>query len=168
MDARQNTANEIEEIDKAVKASQPVVLSLQQQAWIDYNAMSGIVTDLTEDKPIRKITISEFAKMLDVNRDTLRRWRNEIPDFWERVNKRRQELAPTSRLQKMHETWYLKAAKFENWPITEAWLRNFDPEYKEPRAKVEHEMGDSWAALIRSKKQIIEGETSEATDDQSS
>jgi DNA-binding transcriptional regulator YiaG len=158
MTPSQNLANEISEIDVAVKAATPFVMSAQQQLWIDYNALSGIVTDITEDQSIRKMPITEFAEKIGVSRETLRQWRTMIPDFWDRVNKRREELAPQSRVQAFHEKWYVSALKMNNWAVSEAWARNFVPGYKEAKTKVEHELGNSWTALAQGKKEVIEGE----------
>ncbi len=171
MDESHNVANEIREIDTAVKNLKREELTLQQQAWVDYNALSGIVTDLTSEHKdasgstlvMRKMTIIEFADKLGVDRQTLRRWRESIPNFWEKVNARRKELAPQARLQRIHETWYLKAAALKNWQITEAWLINFDPNYKQPRMKVEHDITESMADALglakrRRTENIQEGE----------
>lgn len=174
MDNGQNLAKDIEQIDVAMNDAKPFVLTEQQQAWIDYNALSGLITDNTDERrseggeivTLRKLPIYEFAEMLGVSRETLRNWRTSIPNFWQLVNDRRKELAPHSRLMRVHETWYLKAVA-GSWPHMEAWLRNFDPEYKEPRAKVEHELGDSWAALARQKviatsnPKVIDAETTD-------
>lgn len=147
---------------------QPTLITAQQQAWIDYNAMSGLITDLTTDKldkdgqpaVLRKMTITEFAKLLEVDRKTLRNWRETIPDFWKRVNDRRAELSTESRLAKMHEVWYLSALKSgkDGFKDRQLWLANFDPKFKMPAQKIEHEAGNSWAALLRKKVKVIEGE----------
>lgn len=169
----QSLADEISQIDKAVADATPPVLTMQQQMWIDYNALSGLITDNTQEwfdregnpVTIKKMTIVEFAKMIDVSRETLRLWRNSVPDFWGRVNARRRELAPQSRLQKMHEAWYLKALKMDNWPVSEAWFINFDPNYETPKIKHQHEIGDNLAELLLTAERdgIIEGEVAHAS-----
>lgn len=132
-------------------------MDIKQQAWIDYNAMSGLITDNTEERPIkgtndtstmRKMPIIEFAQMIDVSRETLRQWRNSIPDFWQKVNDRRHELAPTARLQKMHEVWYLSALNPKNFQDRQLWLANFDPNFRMPTQKLEHEAGGGLADLL--------------------
>lgn len=40
-----------------------------------------------------------------------------------------------------------------DWRITDAWLRNFDPNYREPKEKVEVELGAELADLINAKRQ---------------
>jgi hypothetical protein len=167
MDPRRNSALSLAPTDASDADPATKQLTIQQQAWIDYNALNGLITDILEEKvdpktgtalTMRKMTIQEFAELIDVHRDTLRVWRTAIPNFWERVNQRRKELAPTARLQQIHERWYLNALKMKNWPVTEAWLRNFDPDYREPKQKIEHELGNSWMALFEHKRKVIEGE----------
>jgi len=165
METRQNTptAPTPTDVSDADAANKP--LTIQQQLWIDYNALGGLITDLTDPRldkktgletTLRKMSITEFARKLDVHRDTLRRWRTEIPNFWDRVNQRRRELAPQGRLQRVHETWYLKAVAGEYGHMV-LWLANFDPNFRMPSQEVKHELGDSWVELMKGKK-IIEGE----------
>jgi hypothetical protein len=171
MDNGQNLANEIQEIDVAVRAANPEPLTPQQQMWIDYNALGGLIVDNTDERwdsvnqvttTMRKMSISEFAKMIDVSRETLRLWRNSIPDFWGKVNVRRQELAPRARLQKMHEVWFLSALKTgaEGFRDRQMWLANFDKDFRMPAQKMEHDIGDNLAELLIAAKRdgIIEGE----------
>lgn len=166
MDDLQDSTNELVLTDEAVAEVDLKKLKDLQQLWVDYRALSGLIFDSQNfdengNWKLRTISVSEFAQRIGVHRDTLYRWQSAIPDFWQRVNQRRQELNPQSRLAKIHETWYLKAAGMKDWRITEAWLRNFDPNYKEAKTKVEHEVGNSWAALMQNKNHVIEGETVE-------
>jgi hypothetical protein len=178
MENGQNLADEIKQIDEAVKSTLPVTLSAQQQLWIDYNALSGLITDVTgtggfdregNELRIRKMPITEFSQLIGVSRETLRAWRLSIPDFWKRVEDRRQELAPQSRVQAFHEKWYMAALSMKNWQVSEAWAINFLPNYKAPKLKVEHDLGNSWAALLGNKRKIVEniveGEVVDATPD---
>lgn len=172
MENPQNSPNEIELIDKAIKKTKPFVLTIQQQYWIDYNALSGLITDITDDRvnergdplTMQKMTITKFAELLDVDRTTLRNWTRSIPDFWDRVNARRRELAPQARLQKVHEVWYLAAQSPKNFQDRQLWLANFDPNFRMPAQKVEHEMGNSWAALLESKRKVIESTNADTSD----
>jgi hypothetical protein len=61
------------------------------------------------------------------------------------------ELAPQSRVQLFHERWYTAALSMKNWQVSEAWAINFLPNYKAPKVKIEHEAGNTWAALIRAR-----------------
>jgi hypothetical protein len=145
MDAGQNLTKVDDGIDyKAIEDSM-FVLTPQQQVWIDYKAVSGFVY---EDDKFRKMTVGELATKLNVSRETLYAWRNQIPNFWERVSERRKELGSTEWLVKMHEQWKLHALKFDNWQVSEAWLINFDPSYTAPKLKVQHELGDGVADAL--------------------
>lgn len=166
---RQQSANEVAEIDKAMatlgKSPVDFVITPQMQAWIDYNALNGTITDNMESMVIRKMSIIEFAQIINVNRDTLRNWRTYIPNFWERVNERRKELTPRSRLQIMNDRWYIEAMKMKNWALVEAWFRNNDTDYKEAKQKTELNIGDGLADALniarerRLKSQtVVEGE----------
>jgi len=142
MEPSQNLTKVNDEIDfKAIEASM-YVLTPQQQMWIDYKAVSGIVY---KDDRMRKMSVGELAARLGVSRETLYAWRNQIPNFWDRVAERRKELGKTEWLVRIHEKWKIKALEFEDWRITEAWLINFDPDYKTPKLKVEHDIGDGLA-----------------------
>lgn len=165
MDTPQNVPNgQLQKLPKTVE----FLITPQQQAWVDYNALGGLITDITDERldkdgnPItmRKMSATEFAEMIGVDRKTLRRWRADIPNFWGLVNSRRQELAPQSRLQKVHEVWYLSALNPKNTRDRELWLANFDPDFKMPNQKIEHEIGDNYANLlaIAARDGIIEGE----------
>jgi hypothetical protein len=145
MEPQQNPTNASDVIDTKRKSVGAYTLTPQQQAWIDYKALSGIVY---ENDMMRKMTVEEFATRVGVHRDTLYAWRNQIPNFWQRVDERRRELGATEWLVKMHEKWKIKALAFDNWQISEAWLINFDSSYKTPKLKVEHELGDSMADAL--------------------
>lgn len=154
MSARQNLTT----TKKAAEVTKESVGDWRHEAWIDYRALNGLITD---DDGIRKMTVDEFATWVGVaTRQTLYDWQKSIPDFWQRVNDRRVEIAPRARLQRIHETWYLKAAQVNNWPVTEAWLRNFDPNFKEARTKVEHDVAGSLLDVLEKARtrSVIEGE----------
>lgn len=135
------------------------MLTEVQRAYVDYKALGGIVTD---DEGVRKMTVSDLATMLGVTRNAIYDAKDHVPNFWQLVEDRRKELGGQSRLARFHETWYLKAIKMDNWQISEAWARNFDKSYREPKQKVEHELGNSWSALLENKRKqannIVEGE----------
>ena len=124
---------------------------------IDFKALNGLMTD--EEGNLKKMSMQVFASMLDVDRTTLYEWMKR-PGFWDMVNSRRKELSSGGRLAKVHETLYLMAVKGE-WQHLNAWLVNFDPNYRTPTQKVEVEAGDSLVEAIgiaRARKATIEGE----------
>lgn len=157
-------------------------LTPQQQTWVDFRALNGLVFDETASEtkldqngrtivtgiPMVKMSTQQLADTLQVTRETLYDWTRKIPDFWEMVNARRIELAPRQRLTKMHEVWYLSALKPGNDGHRDRvlWLANFDPNFRMPTQPVKHDMGDSWAALLNAKapqkQEPIEGEIVDA------
>lgn len=142
----------VTDTNSVTTSKKEVVTDPRHQALIDYRAMNGLITD---DDGIRKMTVDDLAKALGVDRRQLYRWQDSIPDFWDLVNNRRKEISPKSRLQRVHETWYLKAVKGE-WQHMNAWLMNFDSSYVVPTQKVEHEAGQSMVELMRELKDTIE------------
>ena len=134
------------------------LLSLQQQAWIDYKAVGGWLTDADSNVP-KKMTVIELAEKLGVTRDLLYKWTKNIPSFWERVATRRKELGSQERLIKVHDTWYLKALG-GSYPHLQLWLANFDPDFRMPTEKVQHDIGDGFMEALgvaQKRKQLIDG-----------
>lgn len=133
-------------------------LSPQQQAFIDYKALGGVVLNKDTDT-FEKWTMADFSRKIGVDRGTLYNWRDSIPGFWDRVAERRKELNAGEWLSKLHEKWKLKALEFNNWQITEAWMINFDPTYKAPKLKVEHDVTDTMAdalTMARNRRKKLE------------
>lgn len=164
MNPTQAYTDEISQIDTASIERSVYQLSPLQLAWIDYKALGGIVMDKENDK-MRKMTVQELADKLGVERKTLYNWRESIPGFWDRVAERRKELNSGEWLALIHEKWKLKALAFDNWPVTEAFLINFDPNYVTPKVKVEHDIGDNYTALLAAaaRDNVIDGEVTHAT-----
>jgi hypothetical protein len=127
------------------KATSDFILTPQHDEYIAYCAVGGIMPK--EDGFGTKMSIEEFARRLDINPSTLWRWRSTIPDFWDKVNKKRTELSGKSRLTAVWNGIAMKAAA-GNAECAKLYLKNFDPNYIDPMQKVQHEMGDSFADLI--------------------
>lgn len=143
------------------KSNTEVVGDWRHDALIDFRALSGVVTD---DDGIRKMSVDELATMLSTSRNTLYEWQKKIPDFWDKVNQRRTELAPNFRLAKMHEVWYLAALSPKNFQDRQLWLANFDKNFRMPTEKIEHSAGTGFADMVAAKRQAqaIEGEVVDA------
>lgn len=136
---------------------------MRYAALVDFKALNGLRTD--EEGNLKKTSMQFFATMIDVDRSTLYEWMKR-PGFWDLVNSRRKDLSAGGRLTKVHETLYLKAVAGE-WQHLNAWLVNFDPNYRTPTQKVEVEAGDSLAEAIgiaRSRRATIEGEVVDESD----
>lgn len=138
-----------------------------QRAYIDWKALGGIITD--DDGP-HKLTLVELGELLrpqqPIDKSQLSRSCQNVPNFWDLVAERRKFFNSTSRIAYLHERWYVAAATMKNWALTEAYLRNFDPTYKEPKAKQTEDLSNAFADLVSNmvdKKRIqqsqpIEGE----------
>ena len=152
MNVQQNSTSPKKSTDLIQLESDPRYLAL-----IDFKAMNGLMTD--EEGSMVKQSMQWLADLLKVDRGTLYNWTRR-DGFWDRVNDRRKEVSPKARLAKVHETFYLKAVAGE-WQFTNAYLTNYDPNYRPPTQKVEHEAGDSLVEAItaaRNRRNVIEAE----------
>lgn len=141
-------------------------LTIAQRSYIDWKAINGLVMvqpeeeDLYPDQTMRKMKLTELAQLCCVSISAFQDVKRDVPNFWDLVAERRKVLNGQSRLAAVHETWYLKARKGD-WQHMNAWLLNFDPDYKEPRTKHEIEPGNALLDALniaRSRRTVIEGE----------
>lgn len=163
METRQNYTN------AETPTNQPEIsvpfeqLTLVQRTYIDYKAVSGLITD---DDGVRKMTVEQLAQMLGVTRGAIYKAKELVPNFWEYVRARRKALGTAEKLAKIHEVWYLKAAKGD-FQHLQLWLANFDPEFRMPTQKLEHEVGGGLADLLNKARErdqqqkVIEGQVSD-------
>lgn len=146
-------------------------LKLQQQAaWIDYCAIGGLITndgmDLDESdgkiKEIRRITITQFSEMINVPRRTLHAWKTIIPDFGDRVRKRREELWPQARETAIFNRLYLIGMTGTGQSSVDALkvLAAHFSKLRLPTQPHEVEAGENLIELLNlgRKKNIVEGE----------
>lgn len=164
MEVAQNRTEQNENTDDVTVNYSYKMLNPIQQTYVDWKALNGLVTD---DDGMRKITLEDLAHKLQIGRRTFYDQTSHIPNLYDIINQRRIEISGKSRLQRVHETWYLKAVKGD-WQHMDAWLLNFDPNYKTPKLKVEHEAGGSWASLLTKinqgdERKVIDGEVTDAT-----
>jgi len=75
------------------------LLTLKQEEFISYKAMDGWIHNNGE--AVRRMTLTEFADYLKVDRGTLYYWQNHIQNFWDRVNARRDTIISRDVLQKV-------------------------------------------------------------------
>lgn len=127
-------------------------LSYIQRAYIDWRALNGLITD---EDGIRKMTLSDLAKELKVERSTIYRAIEKIPNLWDLINDRLKEIAPRSRLARVREIWYIKAAKGE-FQHLQLWLANFDPDFRMPTQKHEHDASGGLADVLRIAKERMQ------------
>jgi hypothetical protein len=148
-----------------------VMLTPQQDAYVTYCAIGGIMTG--EDGTIgniaqdgtqistKPLSTSKFAAMINVTRQTLWNWQKTIPDFWGRVAERRRVVGSQTRLTKAWNGIWLKACA-GNAEAAKLYFANFDPNFRMPTEKVQHETPNSWTALMATKRNVVEGEVVDA------
>lgn len=132
------------DINDVVPAYKYELLSPIQQTYIDWKALNGLITD---DDGIRKVYLKDLAKQFGVGVQTFYDQTKHIPNLYELINQRRYVMSGKTRLQKVHETWYLKAAKGD-FQHMQLWLANFDPDFKMPQQKVQHDVTDTMAEAL--------------------
>lgn len=65
------------------------------EEYVTYCALGGLIT--SDDGVLSKMTLSQFCQQFGINRKTAYRWRQQTPDFGERVRRRREEIFPLAR-----------------------------------------------------------------------
>jgi hypothetical protein len=128
------------------------MLDIRQQNWVDYNAVQGVITE--SDGAMVKMTVSDFARQIGVDRTTVYLWSKEIPNFWEIVNKRRKAMMTGARTQKVWNSLFLNATVKMNVKAQELWLANADPEFRVASQKIEHEVGGGLADLLNKARSL--------------
>lgn len=149
---------------EAVKVFDEVAWKHEQ--YIAYTAFGGLIPDPNGEAAAVKMTAQQFADQVGVSRQTLYDWRESITNFWERVDAKRREVSGRDRLSKVWNGIFLKAAS-GNAEAAKLYLTNFDPNFKMPSQKVEVDASDMLVdalSLARNRRQVIEGETVDATD----
>jgi len=142
------------------KTSVDKELSDRQLMFIDFTAVSGLMTD--DDGELKPMKVGEFAEKIGVERTTLHYWKKSIPDFWGKVRERRMTIGSQARTNKVISGLYLRAARGDAEQV-KIWLGIFDG-WQPPMQRQTVELGDSWAALLANKrKSAIEGEVVDAT-----
>lgn len=153
-----------DERDAAVQQAEEA--SWKHEQYIAYTAFGGLIPDPNGEATAVKMTAQQFADQIGMSRSILYEWRDTIPNFWERVDAKRREMGGKDRLSKVWNGIFLKAAS-GNAEAAKLYLANFDPNFKMPSQKIEHEAGDSLVdalTLARNRRQVIEGDTVDASD----
>lgn len=150
MDDQQKSTNE-GEIEKASTDPNEVILYTAeksndlQQMYIDFTALGGLLTD--DDGNLTRMTIGEFANKIGVDRTTLYSWKRKMPDFWDRVEERRNKIGTQARVNKVWNGIYMKAAT-GNPEAAKLFLGQF-AKWQPPSQKVEMEVGNGLADLLQ-------------------
>lgn len=137
---------------QSVIPSEEQMLQFRQQQFIDFCAIGGMLTD--DDGAMTPTTKTAFAEMIGVSRQTLYDWKKNIPDFNDRVKQARLRLGGGTRLAKVHNGLYLKAAS-GNPEAVKLYLQIYDG-WKPPKQEVEMEHNFGLADLVAKKKLEME------------
>lgn len=155
-----DTGQNLTESQNAQEVAKPIVNQPQTtqkmedprwQYFISYRALNGIIViydEETQTEKFKKMKMQELADKLGVSRQTLYEWEERIPNFWQRVRAKKKELSSQKRLAMMDEKFFLKAYKFDNWPLTKAWMEQNNPDWRDIKDKGNDDTGDSWAELM--------------------
>lgn len=133
-------------------------LNLQQQMWVDYNVLQGVIVG--SDGEMSKLTVTDFAAQLDIERMTLYRWTKSIPNFWDLVNDRRKDIFKGARTAKVYNALFIAATVKLNPQAIAIWLANSGTNFRMPSQPIEHEIGGGLADLMQKmrQRQLTEGQ----------
>jgi hypothetical protein len=121
------------------------------QTVIEYYALGGLMTN--EEGEIKKMPVTELADLLKVDRVTVYRWRDEIPDFWGKVARARQQLGGQNRVQKVWNGVFLRAAKGDA-EQAKMFLTNFDPNFRMPNDKADRGAAETLIDLMNAARNL--------------
>lgn len=131
---------------------------LQQQQFIDFCALGGLLTD--EAGNFTRLTLNDFAEMIQVDRVTLWRWKKAIPYFDQKVRERRIVISKGTRASKVYNGLYLKACKGDPAAVR-LWAEIFDG-YQPAPQRIQHNLGNGFADAAgiarKRREQAVEGE----------
>lgn len=164
MDHQQNSTATKDKRDEFIIPVPFTMLTPQQQYWVDYNVVQGLITE--SDGEMKKVSVNQFAEKLGVDRTTLYSWTRRIPNFWDLVDERRKVLfRHGARTAKVWNSLFIAATVKLNVQAQSLWLLNADKSFKIPSTKVEHSATGGLADLIDSARgikdkhdNVIEGE----------
>lgn len=105
------TLQNLTHVDDEARGGSVVDVRLQerQEHYITFYAANGLSVE--EDGSFKKISAETFAHSIGVSRQTLYDWQKSIPNFQDRVRKRRQEIFTAGRESMVWNGLFLRAAK---------------------------------------------------------
>jgi putative insertion element HTH domain-containing protein len=147
---------------------------LQLEAWIDFCAIGGLITNDAPEfeydsragkdllKNFSRMSVQQFAQQIGVPRRTLYSWKKIVPDFAMKVRKRREELWPVARETAIFNRLYLIGMSGSGQPSVTA-LTVLASHFSKLRLATqphEVEAGENLTQLLlmARKKKIVEGE----------
>jgi hypothetical protein len=136
-------------------------LTAKQDAWISYCAVGGLITD--DDGTLKRMTVLEFCEKFAVGKSTVYDWKQIIPEFGDKVRKRRYELYPSSRETNMWNRLYMIAmASKDHKAAVQAigMLQGHFARLELPTQRSEVDVGNNLMDLLNTarKKQIIDAQ----------
>lgn len=157
MDSQQKSTNDQTATEnKLGSVDHEKLLTQQQEQFISYKAVGGISVEVGADTV--RVTMTEFADSIGVDRTTLYLWQKTIPNFWQRVKERREAIGGRDMVANVWQRVYLDAmaGKAEQQKM---FLGVFD-DWKPPAQSHDVKM-TGWADVINSarrRKEVPEGE----------
>jgi len=129
-----------------------VAITPAQDSYISYVAVGGLI--IHEDGSFTKMSVDEFASKVGFSRQQLNNWTKIIPDFAQKVERRRAELMPVNRVSAIWKGLTLKAmsGNVEAAKIVLGQYANWQP----PAQKHEIEVTTGLADLVAKKKLEME------------
>lgn len=127
-------------------------LTVPQDNWISYCAVGGLITD--DQGVMRKMKVEEFVATFNTPERTLYNWKKSIPEFEQKVRKRRMDLWPQSRETNLWNRAYLIAMTTTGPQAIEAikLLAGQFSGWQPPSQKIEHEVGTSFMDLLQANR----------------
>lgn len=123
-------------------------LTLLEYDWLTFCAAGGLVTH--EDGELQTMTITEFARHYKVDRQKLWRMKYRIPNWDNLMRMRRKQLFNESRLSKIINGLYLKAAAGHAKQAEMLW--SYFGDYVPPQQKEQATGDDGFAELLRKRQ----------------
>lgn len=149
METSQNVRDSVIITDQSTKnRAEDKKLPEAQNRYISYKAVAGLTVEV--GGKARKISKQEFADLIGYNVRTLLRWEAHIPEFWKRVQERRQAICGRDMTANVWSRVYLDAmaGKIEQQKM---WLGQFDS--WKPPAQAHDIKLTSWADVINKARQ---------------
>lgn len=165
--ANQNTTTANVNVDSGrdyenLTTEQLAALSPRQDMFIDFMAFAAFTTG--PDGTPQRMTDEDIAAKLGVNRRTLTRWRQSIPDYNQLISKRRHEKFKREIEDGVWRGLILKAMA-GNPKQAEMVLSHFG-DYVPPTQNIKHGISESLADVmtgVGQSRKVVEGEVTDVT-----
>ena len=166
MDQQNLTKQNDQQINNSGNDSEEL-LSAQQQAFVDYMAIGGLITVESDEKlqtqDIHQMTITEFCNAIGISRFTFYHWKKTIPNLVDRIRTRRFETFGLNRETALHNRAYLIAMTSKDHRAAGEMIKMLQGHFGSLELPVQRQIikqeGESWANLVEKKqREVIEGQ----------